>query len=82
MLKKSTLLFLSVFLLLAFSVSPVEAQDQCLPCGSCDRDGDGEIRPTRNCIRKCGGMIDDDDSQFQWCLRSVFKGMRLLTARS
>ena len=66
--KRWMFIFSALCLVLAFSVSSVEAQlDKCEPCGSCDQDGDGLTRPSRGCINKCGGEIDVDDSGTAMC---------------
>ena len=61
MLRKSTLLFLSVFLLLAFSVSSVAAQ--CEP-NRCDRDGDCFIKNNTPCRNINPPPYDCDDNDF------------------
>ena len=48
-----SLIFLALCLVLAFSVSPVEAQLPCDPCGKCDRDGDTLIKDSRRCRSLC-----------------------------
>ena len=67
MLKKSTLLFLSVCLLLAFSVSPVEAaKEQCK--NNVDDNDDGLVDcADPDCASKsfCGGGNNDGLTPFQ-----------------
>ena len=53
-----SLIFLALCLVLAFSVSPVEAQ--CGPGEFCDRDGDEFFRNHKRC-GSCGGPADCDD---------------------
>ena len=55
-----SLIFLALCLVLAFSVSPVEAQ--CGPGEFCDRDGDEFIRDHRKCSCPGGQGPDCDDN--------------------
>ncbi len=64
--KRLGLIYSGLCLALVFSVSSVEAANQCEPCERCDRDGDSFIKNSQPCINKCGlndqEMFDPNDT--------------------
>ena len=59
-MKRWSMVFSGLCLALVFSVSSVEAQ-HCGLCQKCDQDGDGIIRKSNFCERKCGTAEDEQD---------------------
>ncbi len=61
--KRWGLIYSGLCLALVFSVSSVEAANQCEPCERCDQDGDTFIKDSQPCRNKCGSAnLDPNDT--------------------